>query len=97
MPTFSKVIVRKLFDESSADVYLHCGMNLTRDAVLAESPNFMNMGLSSVHASDELGSFSIFATIILRAIDGYKWIPPGHLIGEVTADRMSRNAVREKL
>ena len=58
-PTFSKVIVRKLSDKSSADVYLRCWMNFTRDAVLTEIPNFLNLGMSSVHESDELGSFKI--------------------------------------
>ena len=65
-------------------------MNLTRDAVLTESLNFMNLGLLSVHTSDELGSVFIPTTIIVRNIDGSNWLLPGHSIGEVTADRVSR-------
>ena len=67
---FSKVISRKLSDKSSADVYLRCRTNLTRDDVFTESPNFMNMGLLSVHTSDELGSVFIPTTIIRRPTDG---------------------------
>ena len=50
----------------------------------------MNLGLSAVHTSDELRSFSIPATIIKIPADGYNWILSGHIIGEVTAARTSR-------
>ena len=33
-PTFSNLIVRELFDNSSADIYLHWQMNFTRDVVV---------------------------------------------------------------
>ena len=78
------------------DVNSHCWMNLTYDAGLTESPNFENLGLSSVHTSDELGSFSIHATRIGRDIDGSNWPPIGYLIGEVTVDRMSRTSSEQK-
>ena len=47
-PILSKVIGRKFSDESSADVNLRCGTNLTCDAVLADSTNFANLGLSYI-------------------------------------------------
>ena len=50
----------------------------------------MNLGLSSVHISDELGSVLISTTRIGRLMDGSNWLLPGHLIGDVTADRVSR-------
>ena len=65
-------------------------MNLTCDAVLTEIPNFVNLGLSSAHTSDKLGSVSIPTTRIGRPTDGSNWLPPGHIIGEVTADRVRR-------
>ena len=65
-------------------------MNLTHDAVLMESPNFMNLGLSSVHTLDEIGSVFIPTTRIGRPTDGLNWILPGHHIGEVAADRAIR-------
>ena len=50
----------------------------------------MNRGLSAVHTSYEVGSFSIPTTIIRSLTDGSNWLPPGHIIGEVTEVRMSR-------
>ena len=88
-PTWSKVIGRKFSDESSADVYSRCHMNLTCDAVLTKSPNSMNMGMSSVHTLDELGYVLIPTTRIGRPTDGYNWLPPGHRIVGVTADIVS--------
>ena len=46
-------------------------MSFMCDTVLVESPNFMNLGLASVHISDELGSFRIPATRIRSFIDEY--------------------------
>ena len=66
-------------------------MNLMRDAVLAKSPKFVNLGISSVHTSDELGSVFIPATRIGTPMDGSNYLLPGHRIGEVTADIVSRS------
>ena len=63
-PTWSKFIGRKFTDESNADVHSRCRMNLTRDTFLTKSPNFVNLGLSSVHTLDELGSVVIPTTRI---------------------------------
>ena len=89
-PTFSKVISRELSNNSIADIYLRCWVNFTRDAVFTKMPNFMNLGLLSVHTSDELGSFSIPTTRIVRPTDGPNWLMPGHIISKVTADILTR-------
>ena len=89
-PTFSEVIGQKFSDEYSSDVYSLCRMNLIYDTILAESPNFINIGLLAVHTSYELRSVFIPATRIGNPADGSNCLPPGHIIGEVTADRMSR-------
>ena len=89
-PTLSKGIGGKLSKKSSADIYSIYWMNFTHDAVLTKSPNFTNLGLASVHTPDELGSFSIPINRIGSCIDESNWITTGHIIGEVTADRMSR-------
>ena len=89
-PTFSKIISCKVYDKSSADVYLRCRLNFTRDTVITKIPNFMNLELSSVHTSDELGSFVVLATRIGGPTNVSNWLPPGHIIGEVTVNRMSR-------
>ena len=88
-PTLSKAIRKEESDDPSANIFLRCRMKFTRDAAVTKRPNFMNLGISAVHTSDELSSFSIPTTRIRRLIDGYNWIFPGHLIGEVTADIMS--------
>ena len=95
-PNFSKVIGCKLSNDYSADIYSRCRMKFTRDAVLTEIPNFMNLGLSSVHTLDELGSFSIPGTRIGSNISGSNWLPPGYLIGEVTPAIMSRTRSKKK-
>ena len=57
-PTWSKVIGNKFTDKSSDDINSRCQINLVRDAVLTQSPNFVNLGLSSVHPLDDLGPYS---------------------------------------
>ena len=89
-PTWSKVIIHKFTEESNADVTSRCWMNLTRDVVLTESPNSVNLGLSSVHTSNELGSVFIPTTIIGTPRDVSNWLPPGHPIDEDTSNRVSR-------
>ena len=80
-PTWIKLICCKFTDKSSANVNSRCRMNLARDVVLTESPNFTNQGLSSVHTPDELRSVFVPTTKIKRLVDGSNWIPSGHCIG----------------
>ena len=89
-PTWSKVIGRKFTNKSNADVKSCCRMNLTSDAVLTKSPNFVNLWLLSIHTSDELRSVFIPTTRIRTLTDGSNWLLPVHWIGNVTADRVSR-------
>ena len=60
--TFSKVIGRELSHYFSANIYLRCRVNFTRNDVRTKIPDFMNLGLLAVHTSDKLRSFSIPAT-----------------------------------
>ena len=89
-PTWSNLISGKFSDESRADVYSRCQMNLTHDAVLIKSPNFMNLGILPVHTSDELGYVFVPTTRIRRLTDGSNCLPNGNRIDEVTADRVIR-------
>ena len=89
-PRWSKFICQKFTNKLSADVNSCCWMNLTHDAVLTKSPNFVNLGLSSVHTFDEIGSVCIPTSRIGTPEDGFNWILPGHCIGEVTSDRVRR-------
>ena len=66
------------------------------DAILTESKNFTKLGLSSVHASDELGYFGIPNTRIGRDNDGSNCLPPVHIIGEFITDRLSTTRSEQK-
>ena len=94
-PTGSKIIDCKFSDKSSPGIYLRCRMNLTRDTVFTESPNFMNLGLWYVHKSDELGSIFIPTNRIRRPTDASNWLLPSRHIGEVSADRVSRTRTEQ--
>ena len=89
-PIFSKLIGRKFIDESSADVNSRFRMNFGSDTVLTKSPNFVNLGLASVHISDGLRSVFITTNIIRTPKDSSNWIPTSHRIGEVALDRVIR-------
>ena len=89
-PIFSKVIGRKFTDKSSADVNSCCRMNFGSDAVLTETPKFVNLRLASVHTLNDLGSVFMPTNIIGTPTDDYNWFLTSHRIGEVTVDRVSR-------
>ena len=65
-------------------------MNLTRDAVLTETPNFLNVGLLYIHTPYGLRFVFIPTTRVRTPRDGSKLLLPGHRIGEVTLDRVIR-------
>ena len=89
-PSWSKLIgSKKITNKSSTNVYARGRMNLGSDIVLFKSPNFMDFGLSSVDATDELGSVYIPSTRIGRPTDGSNWLPPGHCISEAISDIVS--------
>ena len=58
MTTFSKLFGQELYHNSSADIYSLCRVKFTFNTVVTESPNFINLGLPAIHASDELNPFS---------------------------------------
>ena len=89
-PTLSKVIGHKFTNKSSADINSLCWTKLTRDTVLSKIPYFVNLGISSVHTADELGPVFILTTRIRTPTNGSNWLPPGHSIGEITAERVIR-------
>ena len=88
-PSSSKVIVSKTFINKIANVYASSRMNFGSDTVLSESPNFVDFELSSVNTTDDLRSVFFPNTIIGMPIDVFNWLPSGHEMSEVTADRVS--------
>ena len=89
MSVFSKVIGSELFDSLSANIYLRCQMDFTSNAVRTEAPNFVDLGLLAVNASDEFNTFGTPATRVIRPTDVPHWYLPDHVIGEATAVGMS--------
>ena len=65
-------------------------MNLMRGAVLTKSQKCIDLGISFVNTSGEIGSVFIPTNRIRRPTGGFNWLPTGHIIGEVTADKVSR-------
>ena len=65
-------------------------MNFASDTVLSESTNFMDLGLSSVDTTDEIGTVFDPTTIIGLATHGSNWLPRNYRISEATADRVRR-------
>ena len=89
-PNWIKVSGRKFTEKSSPNINSRFRMNLTRDDVLTESPNVVNLDILSVHTSNELGSVFIPTTRIGTPTEGSNWLPPGYCIGEVTEDILRR-------
>ena len=94
-PTWSNLNGSKFSNKSFSDVYSRCWMNLARDTVLTKIPNFMDLGLSSVHTTDELGPVFIPTTRIGSPMHVSNWIPPGHRISEATVDRVSETRLKQ--
>ena len=64
-------------------------MDFTSNAVGTEAPNFLNLGLPAVNASDEFNTFGTPTTRFRRPLDVNHWYVPDHVFGEVTAVGMS--------
>ena len=67
---FSMVIGRELSHSSSANIYSRCRMDFTSNAIGTEGPNFVNLGLQDVSASDEFNPFGIPTTRVRSPTDG---------------------------
>ena len=86
---FSKVIDHKLSNSSSGDLYMRYRMNFTDDPVQNHTPQFMDLGFSSINVLDESSGVSTPATIIRRPTYDAHYIAHHHVSGEVTAVGMS--------
>ena len=86
---FSKAMGRKLFDTLSADIYLRCRMDLTRNAVGIEAPNIVHLKHPDVNASDEFNNLCNPTTRVRIPKDGSSWSATDHVFGEATAVGMS--------
>ena len=69
----SKVIVQELSNYSSTNVYSHCRVKFTSNAVGTEAPDFVHLGLPAVNVGNELRSFVTPTTRVGRPMDGSNW------------------------
>ena len=82
---FSKLLGQELPDSISSDIYLRYLMDFTSNAVRTEAPNFVNLGLPDVNASNEFNTFGTPATRFKRLMYGPHWSAPDHVLGEAMA------------
>ena len=61
---FSKVICHKLSDSSSGDIYLRCRIDFASYPVQTQTPQFMDMGFSTINALDKSSGHSTPTTRI---------------------------------
>ena len=81
----SKLIGHKLSDSSSRDLYTRCRMNFTADPVQNQTPQFMDLGYSTINALYERSGLITRATRIRRTANGAHCIAPNHVFGETAA------------
>ena len=80
-----KVIGHKLYDSSIGDFYMRCRMNFAVDPVQTHTPQFMDLGFSTINALAESSGPSTPDTRILRPTDVSHWNAQYHVFGESTA------------
>ena len=80
---FSKVIGHKLSDSSSSDIYLLCRIKSAADTVQTQTPQFIDMGLSTINTLNESSGLRNPLIRIRRPTDGSDWSMPDHVFGEV--------------
>ena len=78
---FSNVIGRELSDSPRVDIYLRCWVDLMSNTVRTEAPNFMDLGIPAVNASDGFNAFGTPTNRIIRPLDGPHWPAPDHVFG----------------
>ena len=60
-------------------------MNFASDPVQTQTPQFMDLGFSTINALDEGSGISTPTNIIRSIRYGSHWIAPDHVVGETIA------------
>ena len=84
-----KVIGHKLSDSFSGDLYSLCRINFADDLIQTHTPQFMDMGFSTINSLDESGGLNTPATRIQRSMYGSHWSAPDHVFDEEISVVMS--------
>ena len=88
-PIFSKVIGPKTVCGENVDVYTQKRMEFTINSVVAENPNFMDLGLSPANTKDKLKSVIGPTTRVEWLTDSSYWLTSRHGCKEVMVGRVS--------
>ena len=83
-PIFTDVLSYKLSDSYSRDLYERIGMHLTVDPVNSVTPQFVDLGFSTVDALGTGASLFTPATRVGRTADVAHWSAPDHIFVETT-------------
>ena len=97
MYIFIKLVGRELSNIIRTDIYLSSWMDFMSNQVGTEAPNFVNLGLPAVNASDEFKTFDTPAIRIIMITDGYHWYVLGHVFWRNHNGWNERYKVRTKL
>ena len=81
---FRKVIGHKLSEGSSGDLCSRCRMKIAADVVQTQTPQFIDLGFSTINTFDESRGLSNPATKIRMPTDISHWSVPYHVFGEAT-------------
>ena len=82
MSIFRKVIIDKLSRGSSRYLYKRCRTNFAADPVQIQTPQLVDLGISTINALDEVSGISTPATRTQRPTDGAHWSVTNHIFGE---------------
>ena len=59
-------------------------MNLTADPVQTQTPQLVDLGISTIHALDKVSGISTPDIRIRRTVDVAHWSVPNHIFGQTT-------------
>ena len=79
---FRKVIGSELSHSSIGNHYSRCWMDFASNIVVTKAPDFVELVILAVNASDEVKIFGTPDTIIRRPADGSHWSALYHVFGE---------------
>ena len=82
---FSKIIGPKLSNGSSGALYTYFRVEFTADSIQTQTPQYMDLGFSTIISLDEISDLSTPDAIIRRPTYGSHWSVPDHFFDEATA------------
>ena len=91
-PIFFEVLIDKLSNSYSRDLYIQFRMNFAADPVNIPAPQFVCLGISTINALDKSASLWTPATIVERPTDVAHGSGQDHISGKVATARVKVSA-----